>query len=52
MNTKDKDDVENRKQMKQMLFIYQSIQNGWIVRKLENGEFEFKRPLIPYLNRQ
>ena len=28
-----------------ILFIYSKLEEGWIVRKLENGKFEFKRTI-------
>lgn len=28
--------------IQKMVFIYRAVQNGWCVRKLRNGKFEFK----------
>ena len=31
--------------VQKMIFIYRAVQNGWCVRRLRNGKFEFKMDL-------
>jgi len=34
----------DRKKVQQMIFLYSAINDGWTVKKLADGEYEFKNP--------